>query len=98
MVFELFYVNWKELLSKINRNVHNNSYISLLCTFSFHLWAAKKMKSLKKQNSIVQMPFCLMENLILTTLENGEKYYIVPGAINRFYFPAILVISMNKIA
>lgn len=73
MVFELFYVNWKELLSKINRNVHNNSYISLLCTFSFHLWAAKKMKSLKKQNSIVQMPFCLMENLILTTFRKWRK-------------------------
>ena len=48
LLFELFYVNWKELLSKIDYNVSNNSYGSLLCTFSFHLWASKKIKSLKQ--------------------------------------------------
>ena len=73
MLFELFYVNWKKMLSKIDYNVNNNSDRSLLRTFSFHLRAPKKIKSLKKQNSIVQMSFCLMANFILRTHKKWRK-------------------------
>ena len=68
MLFELFHVNWKEMLSKIDYNVNNNSDRSLLRTFSFHLWAPKKIKSLKKTE--FDSPDVL--------LPNGELYFKNP--------------------